>query len=170
MQKGEGALMTILVDILVVAIVANIITDIYEWALERISGKTRDWHLVGRWLANIFTGSFVLDTGDESRAVPGELVLGWTFHYAVGAFYAAAYLYGVQFFFNQPPSAATAIGFGVITVAAPWFILMPGLGVGFFAANAGRPNFVRVASLSVHTVFGVGLYAGVVVAGLMEAR
>lgn len=158
--------MITLTDILIIAVVANIVTDVYELALERILGKTRDWHLVGRWVANIFKGSFVLDTNDETQSFAGELALGWVFHYVVAVAYVAIYLIGVLFVLGQPPSAATAIGFGVITVAAPWFILMPGLGVGVLAVNAGRPNFVRVVSLSVHTVFGVGIYFGIVTAGL----
>ena len=136
-------------DILIIAVSANIVTDLYEFALERLLGKTRDWHLVGRWVANIFRGSVILDTNDDALAVPGELILGWVFHYIVAFLYVAMYLVGTQF----------------ITVAAPWLILMPGLGLGVFAAKAAKPNFVRAASLSVHTVFGIGIYLGLVILG-----
>jgi hypothetical protein len=159
--------MTMIVEVLIVGVVANIVTDIYEWILERTLGKTRDWHLIGRWVANLPKGSFVLDTENESRAVSGELAVGWIFHYVVGIAYAGVYLFGVQYVLGVSPSAITAIGFGVISVAAPWFILMPALGVGAFAINAGRPTFVRLASLSVHFVFGVGLYLGVISIGLL---
>jgi len=155
------------VDILIVALVANIITDVYELGLERLLGKTRDWHLVGRWFVNVFKGSFVLDPTDETRVVPGELALGWVFHYIVAIAYVAAYLMGVRLILDEAPSFGTAIGFGIITVAAPWFVLIPGLGAGVFATNAERPNFVRLTSLTVHAVFGVGIYLGVIVASLV---
>jgi len=154
-------------DILIVALVANVVTDAYELGLERLLGKTRDWHLVGRWFVNLFKGSFVLDPTDETRVVQGELALGWVFHYMVAIAYVAVYLLSIRLILGEAPSFGTAIGFGIVTVAAPWFVLMPGLGAGVFATKAERPNFARLASLSVHTVFGVGIYLGVVVTGLV---
>lgn len=159
--------MRVLLDVAIVAVVANLVTDIYEYALERFLGKTRDWHLVGRWVANIAEGSLSLDPNDETRAVSGELALGWVFHYAVALFYASVYLFGVWHVLGEPPSLGTALAFGVVTVAAAWFVLMPGLGAGVFATKAARPNFARAASLSVHAVFGFGLYLGCRIAGLV---
>lgn len=158
--------MTTLIDILIVAVAANVITDLYELALERFLGKTRDWHLVGRWGANLLKGKLFLNSADETRAVSGELVLGWVIHYIVAVAYVAIYLLSLRIC-GASPSLESAVAFGVITVAAPWFILMPCLGVGAFAKNAARPNFVRGASLSVHVVFGVGIYLGTVTAGLV---
>lgn len=152
-------------DIVIVAVIANLVTDLYELGLERFLGKTRDWHLVGRWVANMLNGSLVLDPTDEMRTVSGEFALGWVFHYIVAVVYVAAYLLGVRLILGEPPSMSTAIGFGILTVVAPWFVLMPCLGVGVFAMNAAKPNFVRIASLSVHVVFGIGIYLGVVVVG-----
>lgn len=153
-------------QILVVGAIATIFTDVYELALERFWGKTRDWHLVGRWMYNIPLGSFVIDPSDESGAVSGELAMGWIFHYVVGILFATIYLLGVHFIFREHPSIGNAIGFGVITVAAPWLFLLPGLGLGFFAAKTERPNFVRITSLSIQMVFGVGLYFGALITGL----
>ncbi len=155
-----------LLDIVVVAVVANIITDIYELLLEKILGKSRDWHLVGRWMINIPRGTFIIDPEDETGVVAGELPAGWVFHYVVAVLFATLYLLGVHFLLNSHPNLANAIGFGVVTVAAPWLIMMPGLGAGIFARYAERPNFVRIMSLSVHVVFGIGLYVGSVVAGV----
>ena len=153
-------------DIILIGIVANITTDLYEFTIERYLGKTRDWHLVGRWMITIPRDSFIIDPDDDTQATSGELRLGWIFHYIVGILFAAIYLVVVHFVLNTHPSFVNAVGFGIITVVAPWFILMPALGAGMFASKAARPNFVRVLSLSVHIVFGIGLYFGVVVAGL----
>jgi hypothetical protein len=152
-------------EILIVGIVANIITDIYEFAIERYLGKARDWHLVGRWMITIPRSSIIIDPNDDTQATSGELPLGWIFHYVVGVLFAAIYLI-VVFVLDTHPSFANAVGFGIITVVAPWFILMPALGAGMFASKAARPNFIRVMSLSVHVVFGIGIYFGTIVAGL----
>lgn len=164
----EAIQMTMLADILIIGVVATIFADAYDWLLERLVNKMRGWHLVGRWLVGLFKGSFVLDITDETKKISGENLLGWVFHYIVGVAYAAIYLFAMQFVLVEPPSLATAVGFGVITVAAPWFILMPGLGFGLLATKAPKPNFARLASLSVHTVFGLGLYLGLVAAGLLS--
>ncbi len=155
-----------LFEILVVGIIANITTDIYELMLERVLGKMRDWHLVGRWMARIPSGTFILDRNDKAPPESGELLLGWGFHYIVGILFATIYLMGVHTILGQHPTFLSAVGFGVISVLAPWVILMPGLGVGVFATKAERPNFVRLMSLSVHIVFGMGLYLRATIAGL----
>ena len=59
------------------------------------------------------------------------------------------------------------LGFGVVTLLAPCFILIPGLGCGFFCVKTGRAVFVLLASLSVHAVFGIGLYHGTMVYALI---
>jgi hypothetical protein len=148
-------------EILVVGVVANIVTDIYEILLERSLGKSRDWHLVGRWVANLGRGIFRHDEIVDTPTVRFELALGWVFHYLVAIVFAQVYLQFLAAVLEQPPSLLNGLAFGVITVLAPWLILIPGLGGGFFGSKTGRPIFVCAASLSVHAVFGIGLYLGV---------
>jgi hypothetical protein len=81
-------------------------------------------------------------------------------HYAIGIIYAGAYLILIVALLKESPTLVSAVVFGVATVAAPWFILQPGLGLGVFARRAPRPNVVRLSSLSVHTVFGASLFFG----------
>ncbi len=150
-------------QVLVVGVVANIVTDIYEWLLEKSLGKTRDWHLVGRWVADLGKGVFRHAAISEADAKPYELPLGWAFHYLVAIVFAQVYLQFLGAVLETPPTLWNALTFGVVTVLAPWLILIPGLGGGFFASRTERPNFVRLASLSVHAVFGIGLYIGVLV-------
>ncbi|MGG2478089.1 DUF2938 family protein, partial [Rhizobium sp. BR5] len=54
---------------------------------------------------------------------------------------------------------------GIITVGAGWFLLQPGLGIGWAASKTPNPNKVRVLNLVAHTVFALGMY---VVALLMR--
>ncbi|MDP6830442.1 MAG: DUF2938 family protein [Alphaproteobacteria bacterium] len=149
-------------EILVVGVVANIVTDIYEYALERVLGKNRDWHYVGRWVAYLGRGVFRHDDIQDTPAVRRELILGWAFHYLVAIIFAEIYLQILAAVLEQPASLWNGLGFGVVTVLAPWLILIPGLGGGFFGSNTPRPGLLRLASLSVHAVFGIGLYLGTV--------
>ncbi|MBT3371106.1 MAG: DUF2938 family protein [Rhodospirillaceae bacterium] len=150
-------------EILVVGVVANIVTDIYEFLLERGLGKNRDWHYVGRWVAYLGRGVFRHDDIQDTPAVRRELILGWAFHYLVAIVFAEIYLQVLSAILEQPASLWNGLGFGVVTVLAPWLILIPGLGGGFFGAKTGRTGFVLLASLSVHAVFGIGLYLGALV-------
>ena len=150
-------------EILVVGVVANIFTDIYELALEHSLEKNRDWNLVRRWVANLGRGVFRHDEITDAPTVRFELALGWAFHYLVAFVYAEIYLLFMVAVMEQPASLVSGLVFGAVTVLAPWLILIPGLGGGFFAAKTERPNFIRMASLSVHVVFGGGLFLGTVV-------
>ncbi|MDA1098438.1 MAG: DUF2938 family protein [Proteobacteria bacterium] len=150
-------------QVIVVGVVANIVTDGYEYALERILGKTRDWHFVGRWVAYLGRGVFTHEGIGDTPAVRYELALGWAFHYLVAIVFAQVYLQFLAAVLEQPPSLLNGLAFGVITVLAPWLILIPGLGGGFLGARTGRPVFVCAASLSVHAVFGIGLFLGALI-------
>ena len=48
--------------------------------------------------------------------------------------------------------------FGLATVAFGWFLLQPGLGLGWAASKTPNPTKVRLLNLAGHTVFGLGLY------------
>ncbi|MNC81522.1 hypothetical protein D3C75_1346770 [compost metagenome] len=54
---------------------------------------------------------------------------------------------------------------GLVTVAAPYLIMQPGMGAGVFASKTPKPNAARARSLLAHGVFGVALY----LAGLLWA-
>ena len=48
--------------------------------------------------------------------------------------------------------------FGLATLAFGWFLLQPGLGLGWAASKAPNPTKVRLLNLAGHTVFGLGLW------------
>ena len=90
--------------------------------------------------------------------MPNELAIGWVAHYLTGIAYGLAYLSIVRLLFASDPSLTSALLFGLITLAAPWLILQPGMGAGIFASKTPRPGLMRLVSLSMHVVFGVCLY------------
>jgi hypothetical protein len=145
---------------LLVGILATDLLDLWALCLRHVLGlPTTNWGLVGRWLAGIPAGNFRNEAIGALPAVPFERPLGWLTYYLVGISYAAIYLLAVGTL-AQPPALYTAAIFGVATVLAPWLILQPGLGLGFFASGAPKPNLTRTLNLIAHLVFGIGIYLG----------
>ena len=58
----------------------------------------------------------------------------------------------------KDPSLTSAIIYGLVTLIAPWLVLQPALGLGFFARLADKPNTIRALNLFVHLIFGLALY------------
>lgn len=142
-----------------VGVMATLAIDFWALVLKRGFGlPTTDWGMVGRWFAHLPRGVFVHKAIGTSSAVAHEHTIGWAVHYAIGVLYAFAYLYLVADVLSATPSLTSALAFALATLAAPWFILQPGLGLGVFANRAPRPWRVRLVTLSVHVVFGVALF------------
>src|SRR5215471_2580344 len=54
----------------------------------------------------------------------------------------------------------SALVFAIALLVAPWFVMQPALGLGFFAARTPHPSVTRIVNISGHAAFGVGLYLG----------
>jgi len=82
--------------------------------------------------------------------------------YAIGIAYAALYLAVITLGFGSGPTLLSALAFAIALLVAPWFVMQPALGLGFMAARTPNPAAVRAINVSVHAVFGLGLYLGAV--------
>ena len=132
------------------------------WALLRrrwLGVPAPDWGLVGRWIAHMRRGRFVHAPIARAERVAGERVLGWMAHYAIGAVFAGALLAIAGTGWLRAPTLAPALLVGLATVAAPFLLMQPGMGLGIAARKAPRPALVRAHSLVTHAIFGFGLYA-----------
>jgi hypothetical protein len=92
--------------------------------------------------------------------VPGELAIGWVFHYVVGLAYAAAYIGIWRWGLGLAPTVLSSVAFALLLLVAPWFVMQPALGLGVMAARAPNPGTIRAVNVSVHLAFGLGLYLG----------
>ena len=136
-------------------IVATIVGDLVS---KCVFGKSH-WNLVGRWVAGIPHGKLKNSEISKSPSVPFESALGWGFHYLTGIIYGVMYI-GICLLIETPPSFISAVAFGVLTAVAPFFILMPGMGMGVLARKTPTPLKNCLSSLFVHAIFGVGLWLG----------
>ena len=145
----------------IIGVIGTLAMDI--WALVLNKGfkvHTTDWGMVGRWFGHLPRGVFIHLPIAESQPVVYEKLIGWGMHYAIGVFYGLLYLYIVVKLMSSTPTILSALIFALATLIAPWFILQPGLGFGIFARKAPKPYAMRLISISMHAVFGCGLYLG----------
>ncbi len=139
------------------------------WALIRaqfFGGSAPNWGPAGRWFAYLLRGRFLHEDIATTPAIPHEAALGWSAHYAIGIFYGFVVVAVAGRGWLAHPRFLPALIVGIVTVGAGWFILQPGLGLGWAAAKTARPWAVRAQNLIAHTVFALGMYAtALVVAG-----
>ena len=139
---------------------ATAVMDLWVLARTRLLGvPSASYGLVGRWLAWMARGRFRHERIAATPPVRGEGPIGWTAHYLIGIAFAALLLgiWGLDW--ARQPTLAPALVVGVGTVAAPFLVMQPGMGAGFFASRTPRPGAARIQSLVTHAIFGLGLYA-----------
>ena len=79
-------------------------------------------------------------------------------HYLIGIAYAALLVALQGAAWLEQPTALPALVFGVLTVAAPWFVMQPAMGAGVLALKTPTPLKNGLRNLANHAVFGAGLY------------
>src|SRR5499427_458613 len=162
-----GRLVNATIEDLVVGIIATLTTDLWLWTLQIVGAPPPNWALVGRWLAWMPRGVFVHRPIAATPSIRGELAIGWGFHYVVGIAYAALYLAITRWVLASGPTLISALVFAIALLVAPWFVMQPALGLGFFAARTPHPSVTRIVNISGHAAFGVGLYLGASAIGFL---
>ena len=142
---------------------ATLVMDLWGIARTRLLRvPSMSYGLVGRWLAWLPRGRFRHAPIAASPPVRGELLIGWTAHYAIGVAFAAALLAIFGRDWACSPTLGPALIVGIITVAAPFLVMQPGMGAGIAASRAPKPATARLNSLLTHAIFGLGLYLAAV--------
>lgn len=138
---------------------ATLATDAWALLRRKLFGVALpDYCLVGRWVGHMPRGRFVHAKISGSPPVRAERFIGWTVHYAIGMGFAALLLAIFGLKWARDPTLGPALLVGIATVAAPYFVMQPGMGAGIAARRTPRPNRARLQSLLTHIVFGLGLY------------
>jgi hypothetical protein len=142
-----------------IGIGATALTDAWTLTLKRaFHAPSLDFRLVGRWVGHMPAGRFAHARIAAAPAIPGERPLGWLVHYATGVVFAAGLVAIVGPGWLARPTPGAALVFGAATVAAPFLVMQPALGLGVAASRSPRPMIARLRSLGTHLVFGAGLY------------
>jgi hypothetical protein len=157
--KQLEKIMSYLVCTLIVGAGATVVTDLWSIARRPLLGiPLPDYALVGRWFAHMAHGRFHHQSIAASPSARGELLIGWLAHYLIGIVFAGVLLGIWGHAWIRQPTIFPALTVGVVSVAAPLFLMQPGMGAGIAASRTPRPNAARFQSLITHVVFGVGLY------------
>ncbi len=144
----------------VMGLAGTLAMDLWAWLLSLAGQRKPNWAMPGRWLGHVFRGRVFHDDIGAAEPVERELSLGWALHYGVGV------LYGVVFVLlaGRDWLAATTFlplwVFSVLTIAAGWFLLQPGMGLGWAASKTPNPWKTRLMGLIAHTMFAAGMWLG----------
>ncbi|MEM6636260.1 MAG: DUF2938 domain-containing protein [Pseudomonadota bacterium] len=145
---------------------ATALLDLWAVFLWAVAGfPTPNWAMVGRWFWHAGHGHVFHADIAQASEITSERALGWIAHYAVGAVYGLAFVLIVGPDWLAAPSYLPALAFGLATVAAGWFLLQPGMGLGVAASKTPNPGTARALNLAGHTVFGTGLWAVALLVG-----
>jgi hypothetical protein len=157
------------ISAIVMGVVATATTDLWTIVRKRLGGVALpDYGLVGRWIAYMPRGRFHHEAISASPPIRGERAIGWIAHYLIGIAFASSLLAIWGLGWVRQPTIGPALIVGIVSVAAPFLLLQPGMGAGIAASRTPKPAAARVRSVVVHAVFGLGLYlAGWAARGLL---
>ncbi|HMQ80062.1 MAG TPA: DUF2938 domain-containing protein [Ignavibacteria bacterium] len=149
----------ILINTVIIGIGATITFDLWAQLLKLLFKiPPSNICVVGRWLLHMPRGIFRHSNIIKSPEKKGECLAGWIAHYMIGITLAAIFIVIAGESWISNPSVIPALLFGIVTVAAPFFIMQPAFGFGFAASKTPHPMQARLRSLLNHAAFGVGLY------------
>lgn len=150
-----------------VGIGGTIVLDVYSFLMQRFFGvPATNWQMVGRWVGHMPRGQFVQPDMRQAEPVPGEHALGWIFHYLIGIGYGLLLIAIWGAGWLHAPRLAAPMILALALLVLPYFVMMPGMGMGIAASRTPKPSVARLKSLVGHSVFGCGMY---LTAWLMEA-
>lgn len=157
-------------SLVLIGVGATAVMDVWAIVRKQFFGiPCADYGMVGRWIGHMTHGQFRHERIAAAAPIPGERILGWSVHYLTGIAFAAALVWIVGPEWLRRPALAPALAFGLATIAAPFFVMQPGMGAGIAASRTPKPNSARLQSLITHAVFGFGLWAaGCVVTSVLR--
>ncbi|MEO1658157.1 MAG: DUF2938 domain-containing protein [Pseudomonadota bacterium] len=123
-----------------------------------LSQPLPNYPLVGRWIGHMGRGVFSHTSIKAAAPIPGEVILGWGAHYAIGVMFALGFIASMGEKWTEQPTLIPALIFGAVTVVFPFVLMQPGMGLGIAASLTPDPWAARLKSLISHLLFGVGLF------------
>jgi hypothetical protein len=138
---------------------AAALMDAWAWLARRaFHVQGLDYAMLGRWIGHMPRGRFVHERVGTAAPIRGERPLGWAAHYAIGISFALLLLALAGLDWARSPTIVPPMAVGLGTIAAPWLVMQPAMGLGVAASRSPRPGAARVRNLVTHAVYGLGLY------------
>lgn len=149
--------------IISIGIGATFVLDVWLVLLRRVGIPTQDFALIGRWLGHALHGTYAHAAIARTQPIRGERAAGWLAHYVIGIAFAGALVAIQGESWARLPTLAPAVGFGLVTVVLPLFVMQPAMGAGFASSKTPTPVRNCLRSLGNHAIFGFGLYLSALV-------
>ncbi|MEO8484309.1 MAG: DUF2938 domain-containing protein [Acidobacteriota bacterium] len=146
---------------------ATMVMDLWAVGLRQFGVPSLNLAFLGRWIGHLRHGHWRHASIASATPVRGESRIGWCAHYAIGITFSALLLWTNGLGWARSPSLLPALFMGIVTVAAPLFILQPGMGAGIASRKTPTPVFNRMKSLVTHAVFGLGMYLAALATALL---
>jgi hypothetical protein len=151
--------MSLVLSGVVLGLGATVFMDLWQQLFGRLPGQSLpNWRPVGRWFWHLKDGVVFHDAIGAATPSPDDHAIGWASHYAVGILYGVIFALLAGPAWLATPTFWPAWIFAIVTVTAGWFLLQPGMGLGWAASRTPSPVRTRAISLLNHTVFGIGLW------------
>ena len=153
--------LAILVTGLAGATAADAGRTLYQWAT---GFPPVNWSVTGRWFLMVLQGQPYVPGIGTAPSLPHELIAGHAAYYTISVVFAGAYLMALKLM-RREPGLWNGLAFGLVTMAFPFFVQMPLMGMGVMASDTATPWLIIGRTLVHHSSFGLGLAIGAVVMG-----
>jgi hypothetical protein len=138
---------------------ATLLSDLWALFLKSAFHLTpSNMCLVGRWLLYMGDGIFRHASLASAPRKRGECPVGWLGHYVIGILFASIFIAMVGRAWLKDPTLLPALGFDLVSIAAPFLIMQPAFGLGVASWKSPDSVQARLRTLANHAAFGVGLY------------
>ena len=138
---------------------ATVLLDLWSFGMAWFFRDPQpDFRMMGRWFAHLREGKVFHADIAAAAPHPQENAIGWAGHFAVGIAYGIVLALACGREWLAAPTLFPALAWGVLTIAAGWFLLLPGMGLGMAGSALPDPGKARATGLLAHVVFGLGLW------------
>ena len=145
-------------SIVLIGVGATLVMDLWTLLLRRLGVATLSYAMLGRWAGHLLRGRVYHQGIGKSEPIAHELAWGRLLHYAIGLLFSAGLVLLAGEGWLCAPTPGPALLFGIVTVLAPFCVMQPAMGAGWFASKTPTPWRNRGRSLMTHVVFGGGLF------------
>ena len=152
---------------LVAGVIATLSMDVLSVVASRLQlTAPLPPYLIGRWFAGVARGTVVHADIARTPPVSNEMSIAFPVHYAIGIVLTVVCIWTVSYAGRSPRNLTVAVAFALSTSVLPWLLMFPAMGYGFFGWNGPPGTRLFLSSLVNHALFGIGIWLGVMAAGV----
>ena len=152
-----------IIRILITGLAAATAADIGRTIYQALTGfPAVNWSITGRWFLMVLQGQPYVANVGAAPALPNELFAGHAAYYTISVIFAGVYLL-LLMALKREPSFWNGLLFGWVTMAFPFLVQMPLMGMGVLASATATPWLIIGRTLVHHSSFGLGLAIGAMV-------